>query len=670
MRLTLAYYRAVVLVVVWATSAHASLGQNVVQPPTDEELVESWQRLAHRIRPPEINKANEFDLSGPPASQTVISEDGTTLLVLDKEGALVVWNLKTGEQTARIVPAQASSKSAIGISANGRVLAVGFPSGLIEVYVPAKSKPAIQYDAFKSPIQMVQVSSDQDRIIAVDDFGKSFEVNALGKSKGFHFGPTNNKAVRSLVAAGGKQESWWKIHVDSQDKVTDVYFDGKDTTENHLTIRPPSFMHSSDDRFVTGSPHQLAWTVLYYKGDKKYEAKFSEVKVDDTLYDAAMVKHSPWMWTLTDKFLENRMISLGRVNKKVKLPVELSAAHTRIFPNAEALVTITPEGHVTRWNAFLDVTSGIVALSTSVCNEAARGRFEALEMIAEKWNDRVDHFEDSEHETPYSFLMSCVQTIAPKFKGSEEEPYQVIHKWIQDNPNNCQFMRIALFRLYLADGYRARGSGYANSVAEDAWEVFYDNMEKSWEVAAPLFDQKKVPAEAYTCAIIAGKNLQWEREEINKYLRQAFEKYPNYHRTFAEEAVARLPRWGGKPGETEYFARFTADKLGGIDGDIMYARIAQHVVNFVGWKGIDTETDFSRERVLKGMLAISQTTRDEFTMNQTLLVAAMWDDRETAYRAARRIVELDLKPTKSIWPEKYDLIDEVYAEANKFRRTE
>ncbi|RCS46467.1 hypothetical protein DTL42_16040 [Bremerella cremea] len=665
MRFNSLCFRLACLFVLLASGISA-FAQDQPQPPKPpaEKLVESWAKLAHRKRPPQIHKANEFDLSGPAVSKTSISKDGSTLLVLDTEGALVTWNLKTGEQIARILPEQASPDSEITISDNGNSVVIGYPSGLIEVYVPPKTKPLIRYDAFKTPIAMVRLSADQNRVIAIDQFGKSFEVDAFGKSKGFDPGPTEDTVVQSLIAAGGRQEPWWKVHVGPENKVTDVYYDGHERSENHLELEPPQFIDSANDNFMVGGPHQLAWVILYYKGEDKYEPTFKQIDIAETLYDAALVDYNNWIWTLTDKRLEVRETSFGRPAKFVELPAELPPEHTQILPNGETLVTITPEGHVTRWDAYLDTTSGISRLSVSVSNESFRQRFDALEMIAQQWNGRVDHFEDKEHETPYTFLMRSVQAIAPRLKGSDEDqPYPSLHKWIEENPDNSQFMRIVLFRLYLADGYRIRGGGYANSVPEDAWEAFYDNMEKSWEVVAPVFDQQDVPAEAYTCAIIAGKNLQWEREEVNKYLRQAFEKYPNYHRTFAEEAVARLPRWGGRPGETGYLARFTADKLGGVEGDIMYARIAQHVSRFVSWDDIDTETDFSRERIMKGMLAITETTEDAFAINQTLLLAAKWEDEESGLKAAKRLVELDLRPVSQIWPEKYDLIDKVYRQA-------
>lgn len=667
MRFSSSCFRFVCLVGLWLIGLPASAQEQPqsLQPPA-EELVASWEKLAHRKRPYQINKANEFDLSGPAAAKTAISKDGGTLLVLDTEGALVTWNLATGEQIARVLPEQASPESAIAISNNGKLAVVGFPSGLIEVYVPPKTKPAIRYDAFKTPIAMLAFSADQDRIIAVDQFGKSFEVDGKGKSKGFHPGPTKDTAVQSFVAAGAKQESWWKIHVDQENKVTDIYFNGHQRSENNIELEPPHLIDSANDNFLVASPHQLAWAILTYKGKKKYEPDFKKTEITDTLYDAAFVEHHLWMWTLTDKRLEARDVAVGRAARFVELPADLLPEHTKIFPNADTLVTITPEGHVTRWNAYIDIASSVSQLSASISNEAYRHRFDALEMIAKKWNGQVDHFEDKEHETPYTFLMQSVQQVAGRMKGNDEEQaYPDLHKWIEENPDNCQFMRIALFRLYLADGYRIRGSGYANSVPEEAWAAFYDNMEKSWEVLAPIFDDKEVPAEAYTSAIIAGKNLQWERDEINKYLRQAFEKYPNYHRTFAEEAVARLPRWGGRPGETGYLARFTADKLEGVEGDIMYARIAQHVSRFVGWDDIDTETDFSRERIMKGMLAITETTADAYTINQTLLLAAKWEDEEAGLKAAKRLIELDQKPSSQIWPNKYDLIDKVYIQARQ-----
>jgi len=635
------------------------------QRPTAEELADKWDRLAHRQRPLQISKANEFDLTGPAVSKFAISQDGRTLLVLDQEGAIVFWDLRTGQQKSRIVPEQASPDAAIGIGHNGKTAVVGFPSGLIQVYAFNRDKPAINYDAYKTPITRIQISSDDKRVIAVDGFGKSFVVDAFGKSKGFEFAATKDEPLDSFVAAGGPQESWWKIYVDKDHKISDVFFDGEEKLENNLELEAPQRIESSGDRFLLVGPKQLAWSLLSYKGGQKFEAKFAKVDLDYPLHDASYVDQKNRMWTLSDQHLEMRELTYGRVSKSIKLPADLPAEHTRLIPNDEAMVTITPEGHVTRWNAYVDTHNSLAELTLSSGNETIRLRFDALEIIARRWNGRTDHFFDGEHMTPYTFLMSSVQRVATEVPGHDIKPYKAFHDWIENNPDNCQFTRIALFRLYLADGYRARGEGYANTVTEEGWKIFYENMEKSWEVAEPLFDQKEIPAEAFTCAIIAGKNLQWDRQIVNDYLREAFAKYPTYHRTFAEEAVARLPRWGGKPGETEYLARFTADKLGGIQGDILYAQLAQHVSRFVSWDAIDTETGFSRERVMKGMLAMTKSSENQFTINQTLLLAAKWEDEEAGLIAAKRLVELDARPSKFVYPDKYELIDKVYEQAKQ-----
>ena len=641
----------------------AFLESLLAQRTPAEELASEWDSLARRQIPFQIVKGNEFDLTGAPVSKTAISKDGSTLLVLDQEGAFAFWNLKTGKLTARVVPDQASPDACIDITHNGKLAVIGFPSGLIQVYFATIDQPTVQYDAFKSPVTMVQFSSDQNRIIAVDEFGKSLEVDMKGNSKGFQFGPAEDTPIRSWVAAGDKQETWWKIYVDDDNKVSDIFFDGQQKRANNLELVQPRYIESADDRYLLVSPKQLVWVSLKNLQDGKPEATFKKLDLDTPLHDARYFFRRGLMLTLTDQKLEMRDAASGRVVREMDLPDDLQPEHTRVLPNAEALVTITPQGHVTSWNAFLSPNSSIARLSASMAEAYRNKRFDAFELIAQKWNARTDHFENREHETPYTFLMQTVQRRTIRVQGLGIEPYQDLHNWIDKHPDNCQFTRIALFRLYLAYGYRARGSGFADSVTDEAWKTFYENMEKSWEVAAPLFDQENIPAEAYTCAIIAGKNLQWDREVVNEYLREAFAKYPNYHRTFAEEAVARLPRWGGKPGETEYLARFTADKLGGVEGDILYAQIARHVAKFVGWDNIDIDTRFSRERIIKGMLAITKDTEDSSIVQEALHLAARWDEEEAGMTAAKRMREVANPGRKSPLPDNPELLKKLYEQA-------
>ncbi len=615
-----------------------SHGQAVKQL-TAEQLAEEWDRLGRRQQPFEISKANEFDLSGPKPVKMVVSADASTLLVLDEEGGLVFWDLTSGVQLKRVVPEQASAEAAIDLSDNGKEALVGFPSGLIQIYMTDREKPRVQFDAYKTPLTMVQFSADQGSLIAVDKFGKTWEVDMKGQSKGFRPGPSEDTPVDTLVAAGGQKDTWWKITID-EDKVGDVYFDGEEESENNLELEPPTRVDSSGDRMLLLSDKQLAWVDLRKTDMEEFEAKFSQISLDSPIYDAKLVPREPLMWTVSQDQLQLRDIYFGQVKKSMPLPTDLDPQHTHACPIGNALVTVTPEGHVTRWMMYMTPDGSMKPLLTSLSFAFRNQRFDAFEALAAKWNGRTKHFENDAHETSYTYLMRVVQRYALSVQDQDVKKYANIETWIRNHPENCKFMRIALFRLYLADGYKARGQGFANSVTEDGWKVFYANMEKSWEVLEPLFDQKDVPAEGYTSAIIAGKNLQWDRDVINQYLRQAFEKYPTYHRTFTEEAVARLPRWGGEPGETEYLARFTADKIGGKQGDILYAQIAQHVSRFVGWDNIDIETGFKRERILNGLLAIMETSENQKTINLGLYLGVKWDNEEVGMAATTRLVDL------------------------------
>lgn len=627
------------------------------EEPSAEEAAEQIASSAHRRPAAELRLAKTLALTDDKINAFDFSADGSRVISLDQAGKIYVWDVETEKQVVEITPADTSLGARVAISPDGNRVLFASRNGRVDLFDAKTGRLLDTDETLSAPLFHLGFSPDGRRIYACDKYGNSI-VKRPQEAAEFHQGPPlTGKGPTAISMAVTGENSWLKV-VRHNDKSNQWHFDGKEIRETPAPLPKLS-------RLISGN-HAYLWTagkdlVIGSAASSNDTTKLTLHRQKATFLttNARFAADRQELWAVGPFHLEVRSAKDGELQGAVKIPKELTNKTKWLLPDAHMLVT-NAGSQLELWH----IEGNPIAVQLEIANEINRlfdqQQFAVIEELAKKWDGSVEHFVDLEHETPTTFLMNRGQEHHLADENTEQRNARYL-KWIDENPKNCQFMRILMSRIYLATGYRARGGGFANTVTEDAWEIFYENMEKSWGVIEPVFENEHIPAEAYTCAIIAGKNLQWPREDVNVYLRKSVEQWPTYHRTYAEEAVARLPRWGGQPEDTARFAKVLANKVGGDDGEILYAQVARHVTRFVGWKSIVIPTGFSPTRLMKGLVLLSEKTQDEYAINQALLFAAMIQDADSAEKIIRRLLELNREPSSQLWPKKYDLIDKVYA---------
>lgn len=134
---------------------------------------------------------------------------------------------------------------------------------------------------------------------------------------------------------------------------------------------------------------------------------------------------------------------------------------------------------------------------------------------------------------------------------------------------------LMLARSWANGAYSARGGEYAYKVKPKQWS----GMNRRLRAAAPLFaasmsDIKRTP-------LVFSGLQQWALlGQVPPALyetawRDAESAFPGYAPFYVDKALYLMPRWYGEPGEWEAFAKRSADKIGGIKGDMLYARIVE-----------------------------------------------------------------------------------------------
>jgi hypothetical protein len=148
-----------------------------------------------------------------------------------------------------------------------------------------------------------------------------------------------------------------------------------------------------------------------------------------------------------------------------------------------------------------------------------------------------------------------------------------LERWIKDSPTSPT-PRVALAHAYVRFAWKARGTGFANTVTPEGWALFRQREQSARTV---LEDAAKVGAtdpqwyrEMQAVATAQG----WDRAQVDALAAQALASQPGYYYFATAHAYYLLPKWHGKPGESERWAEQVANQAGGEEGDATYFMMA------------------------------------------------------------------------------------------------
>ena len=149
----------------------------------------------------------------------------------------------------------------------------------------------------------------------------------------------------------------------------------------------------------------------------------------------------------------------------------------------------------------------------------------------------------------------------------------------------------------------ARGSGWASTVTDEGQKL----KEQRLELAEQALNQSPAnarPFHWYLSMQDIGRSSSLSKEELYDLCARAAKAYPHQVRHYFKQAHTLLPRWCGDRGEWERFARESADKVGGTDGDVLYARIVWYINKTYNNEIKDVTID--RVRLERGLKELSK----------------------------------------------------------------
>jgi hypothetical protein len=232
-----------------------------------------------------------------------------------------------------------------------------------------------------------------------------------------------------------------------------------------------------------------------------------------------------------------------------------------------------------------------------------------------------------------------------------------LRAWIRKSPQSIT-PRVALADAWVSFAWKARGAGYANTVTDRAWTLYFARLEEAEKLLAAAGRlQEKCPfAAAVLLRVALGQS--WDRKRYDAVFRQAVASHPGYLYHSAR-AYHLLPRWHGEPGEWESDLSKSADSIGGKAGDLLYARVAWSMS--VHYGNVFKDANLSWARVQRGLAAMEEEFPESlYAASMRAYLAIMSGDRDTARMYTER---LEGKVELAVWrslKNYHQLMDWVY----------
>jgi len=199
--------------------------------------------------------------------------------------------------------------------------------------------------------------------------------------------------------------------------------------------------------------------------------------------------------------------------------------------------------------------------------------------------------------------------------------------WVKENPKSAA-AKILLGDLLVSYAWKARGSGYADTISVDGQRLFEDRLRQSLDalVSVPLEER---PAAWYPVAQRAALGQGWSPTHYNQMVAEGLKKYPGCLSILKAKSYWLQPRWYGQEGEADKFVESEVAKKTGEESDVLYARFEWFLDEILG--GVTSDKRFDYYRMKKGLETLCKRYPQSWKARAELFyIAVRIGDKQTA----------------------------------------
>ncbi|PQO44872.1 WD40 repeat domain-containing protein [Blastopirellula marina] len=613
---------------------------------SDGQLVDEIEQLRTFEGEPRFVASDNVAVGGVAIAAADITADGRTLLIYDREQRLTTWSLPEGKKLVEFSLNNPSHSAAVAISPDGSKVLFGDASTKVLLLDAQTGQVEFTHDPFNFPVASVAFSAEGTKIVAADTNGLTYVAppSAAGEIQE----GTNLTDGRPIVDVAVADNGTFGMVAASGGT---SFFAGKVGSSYTGDFRKPQ------DRAAVGAN---TWQMML--ADKKNVAvsykrpdtfEFLFLDEDSTLpgFDIRFDTQNQTAWIATEAGIDIRALKRLNVYDLVRFPKNAARIDLVVMaPDVNLLGLIKYNGTIDLLRLENNRTKAHAEMIELVGALVEEGRFEALELLAERWSGIDQNVEDADLRSLYLFLVNLVRSHKTT-NWPEGTQLATFKKFVEENPES-EFFRVLLTIEAIKMAWDNRGRGFASGVDAKEYIYFRLNLEEATNMLMPLFQRDQPPCpEAYVQAMELSKVTQWDEEATEYLLAEAMQNAPTYSRIYGEAAVGRMPRWGGAPDASVRLAEKVADAVGGDEGDILYAEIARWTRNYHSWDKVYNFLGFSRERVFEGFVksVTKNPVRRNLRFNRALIMADRMTDQKLSQQLMETYETSGLAPLCGLW---------------------
>lgn len=234
-------------------------------------------------------------------------------------------------------------------------------------------------------------------------------------------------------------------------------------------------------------------------------------------------------------------------------------------------------------------------------------------------------------------LYQFYSAIEPNRKDSDEiwrQEEGILQAWEMAFPKSIT-ARIAHANFMTSYAWKARGSGWANSVNEEGWKVFGDRLSAAQKILTDAREMQPRCPMWWRVEMTVALGGGWDRSQEARLLAEAKKFFPQFYGYDTAHAYFLLPRWNGEEGDWEKSAEEEMQRPDGLGAE-GYARVVASLTEYYG--NIFRETHASWPKTREGFEQIHKKYPASL-QNLTMFfeLACIAGDRELAQQLLKEL---------------------------------
>ncbi len=254
--------------------------------------------------------------------------------------------------------------------------------------------------------------------------------------------------------------------------------------------------------------------------------------------------------------------------------------------------------------------------------------YEGLDTLAQKLRDSKEEFSSGTWKVSLVYTGLGLSEQAPESEWNSH--LAAVQEWVNARSNSITAY-VALANELTTYAWKARGNGWAQDVTPEGWRLFALRLNQAVQILirAKSLDEK---CPYWWSALLKTElGLNATRAQHDSTLNKAIEAWPGYCGFYNLRAKYLLPRWSGQQGEWESDLEDSASKLGGEEGDLLYARVAAYMNQQRFFTNMFQESAVSWPRVDKGFQIMEKRfTNSSYPLSEHACLAVLARDKRVA----------------------------------------